>query len=455
MATLWGVRPAIQLYRFAHPALRAAAVERARGMRFRTAALKWDDERRRAATLERLRFVVRRAAREVPYYRELFASAGFDPAADFSFADYARLPVLERDEVRSVGKGLVSTAVDARQVRREATGGSTGTPTEIWTGPEERGWREGAFEFFMTRIGVPPGARTALLWAHHLDPVARSSFRDRLHDTLENTEWLDCLRLSPEVLLRYDDQMTRTPPACIIAYASALDALASAVADAGRTPAYPRVCFVTGAEKLYPAQRARIEEVFRRPVYERYGSRDVGIVAFQVNTGADAALEVDWGNVLVEPETSDPFPSILITKLRADAMPMLRYRIGDVARFPRGSRPGEPAFRLHEVMGRETDRVCLPDGRWVHGIGFPHLFKDYPIRDFQVVQRADYSILVRVVPLEGFDDSARRQILEVIEANLPGLRSEIQLDSAIERTASNKWRPVISEVVTMRGGAER
>ena len=455
LATVWGVQPAIQLYRLARPAYRAAALERMRGVRFREQALGWSEDRRRTATLERLRHIVRRAWSDTEYYRERLSAVGFDPRDDFSFDDYARLPTLEREDVRAAGEALLSRTLPRSQVRRDATGGSTGTPTVIWTGPEERGWREGGSEFFMRRIGAPTGVRTALLWAHHLDPVARTSFRDRVQDALSNTEWMDCLRLSPATLLEYDRLLERNPPTCIIAYASALDALAAAVADAGRKPGYPHACFVTGAEKLFPAQRARIEGAFGRPVHERYGSRDVGLVAFQVEGRDGGPLETDWANVLVEPETDDGVSSILITKLHADAMPMLRYRIGDVARFPAGSRPGSPAFRLHEVMGREADRIVLPDGRWVHGLGFPHLLKDYPLRDYQVVQRADYGILVRVVPLAGFDEATERAIRDAVAMNLPGLPIEIRRESEIERNASNKWRPVISEVGGTRQGGVR
>src|SRR5262245_35428764 len=105
------------------------------GMRFRREAAAWSLDRKREWILQRLRFAVRRAYRETVYYRELFDRTGFDPLADFSFEDFSRLPALGREDVRRAGRQLISGDVPPDRLRRDATGGSSGTPTEIWMGP--------------------------------------------------------------------------------------------------------------------------------------------------------------------------------------------------------------------------------------------------------------------------------------------------------------------------------
>ena len=158
------------------------------------------------------------------------------------------------------------------------------------------------------------------------------------------------------------------------------------------------------------------------------------------------AYTVDWSNTLIEPEHASAESSILVTKLQADAMPMLRYRIGDVGHFSAGSKPGHPTFVLPDVMGRVVDRISLPDGRWVTGLEVPHLLKDYPVREFLFLQRQDHSVELQLVPQKDFDDDSLRRIEQLLSANLPGLRIQIELKDSVERTKSNKWRPVISEV---------
>lgn len=432
-------------YRLLRPAHRHAMIAHRMGLRLRSSAISWSNDERCEWILRQLRRTARRA-NTVPFWSARFKSVGFDPMDQFSFEDFARLPALEREEVREAGLLLRVSDIPLTAMRHDSTGGSTGVPTEIWTGPEERGWRESGIAYSLARLGLSSGARTARFWGHHLDPVARDSLRDRLKDSLMNVRWFDCLRLSPAVLQQYHEILERWRPDCIIAYAGALASLAEELERLGIRPNYPARALVTGAEKLHAHQRAAVERVFSRPVNERYGSRDVGLMAFQSGAPEDLQFEVDWANVLLEPETVSQSAGVLVTKLHADAMPMLRYRVGDIARFPSEDRPGHPTLRLSEVLGRDTDRIWLRDGSWVHGIEYPHMMKDYPIREFQVHQDADYHVVVRVVPSGDFPQERRDQLLRTIADNLPGLTPDLEFVESISRTPANKWRPVVTEV---------
>ncbi|MDQ2747002.1 MAG: hypothetical protein M3T96_07070 [Acidobacteriota bacterium] len=419
------------------------------GMEFRRAAIDWDEARKREWILERLRFTVRRAWRETVYYQELFARTNFDPETDFSFNDYAKLPILGREDVHAASEKLISRAVPRSERKKDATGGSTGTPTEIWLGAEESGWKESGIDFSSERVGVPVGAKIAYFWGHHLDPQAADNWRDRLRNFAENIRYFDCFRLSPEIFNEYHREFERWQPDCIVAYASALGHFAEFLRENNLRPRnYPRICFVTGAEKLLPEHRQIIEEVFGKPIYERYGGRDFGGAAIQTNPAETSDFEVDWAWALIEPETSAETSAILVTKLHADAMPMLRYRVGDVGRFPADSKPGQPAFFIEEVVGRDLDRIHLPDGRWIHGIELPHLLKDFAVREFVFVQSEDYAVELQIVPKQDFKAGDAQIIREIIRANLENLPADVKLVEAVPRTRANKWRPVISHVKT-------
>ena len=438
--------PFSRLQRSSRPATRPTQQAFAEGLRFRREASSWDREQKTRWILERLRATVRRAYEETVYYRELFDQHGFDPHVDFGFAEFSRLPALDREHVHEAGPKLLSSSVPPDQLRKDRTGGSTGVPTEIWLGPNERGWRDSGMEHFFQTLGVPEGSRTALLWGHHLDPKATDSFRDRYQAFVSNVRWFDSLRLSPEKLDEYHEELERFRPACIIAYASALGYLAEHVLARKYKPSYPTRSLITGGEKLWSRHRGMIEEAFGRPVYERYGSRDAGCLGVQLARALPLEYTIDWSYTLVEPELPQAESPILITKLQADAMPMIRYRIGDIGRFPAGSKPGHPTFVLEDVMGRVIDRISLPDGRWVAGQEVPHLLKDYPVREFLFLQRRDHSVELQIVPQQDFNENSRREIEETLTANLPGLPIKIELKESVVRTKSNKWRPVISEV---------
>lgn len=418
------------------------------GMKFRRAAKDWSEEQKRAWILERLRFVVRRAARETVYYRELFERIGFDATIDFGFGDFAKLPILERENIHRAGKDLINQKLAPETLQKDATGGSTGTPTEIWLGAEERGWKESGLDFSMESVGVPVGARIAYFWGHHLDPKASDNRRDRLKSWATNLRYFDCFRLSPEIFEKYHAEFERWQPDCIIAYASALGHFAEFLKENKVRPKnYPRICFVTGAEKLSAEHRRVIEEVFKgKCVHERYGGRDFGGAAIQTNPSENLDYEIDWAWALCEPETDEEISPILITKLQADAMPLIRYRVGDVGKFPENSKSGHPAFFIKEVVGRELDRIWLPDGRWIHGIELPHLLKDFAVREFVFLQSEDYTVELQIVPKADFKPEDAERIRQIIRANLENLTADVKLVEAIPRTKANKWRPVMSEV---------
>lgn len=446
--------PSVYLQQLARPSRRHVRSIFFEGLRFRREAAAWSRDRKVEWMLGRLRFSLRRAYVETEYYREQFDRIGFDPRADFSFDDFSRLPVLGREEIHAAGQDLVSNLFPAGTLKRDATGGTSGTPTEIWMGPEEIGWRESAGESFMRRLGMPLGARTAYFWGHHLDIAGQDSRRARIHNFINNSRMFNCFRLSPEVFEQYHREFEKWRPTCIVAYAGALGHFAEYLLDRGYQPNYPRKCLVTGAEKLLPHHRQLVERAFGKPVHERYGSRDIGYIGYQMDPSRNYDFDIDWADLMLEPEADEPDSPILITKLHADGMPMIRYRIDDVGRFPEGSRPGHPTFSLREVVGRVTDGVWLPDGRWVHGIEFPHLIKDHPVREFMLHQRPDYSVHLMLVPKAGFGEESFRRIENVVSSNLPGVPLTIDLVEQVPRTMANKWRPVVSDVKLHKGGNE-
>jgi hypothetical protein len=79
--------------------------------------------------------------------------------------------------------------------------------------------------------------------------------------------------------------------------------------------------------------------------------------------------------------------------------------------------------------------------------------KGYPVREFQLRQRADLAIEVRIVPKESYSDEVGREILAVIAANVPGVSLSLHLVTDIPRTAAGKMHPVVSDVQTPSGSS--
>jgi phenylacetate-CoA ligase len=448
----------LQRSRF-RPGFGAAGAGFREGLAAREAAARLDPAHRARRAVDLLARAVRRAGETVPFWRGRFRAAGFDWRAPFSLEAFAALPPLERSEIEAAGDSILSTEAAAARGRliADATGGSTGEPLRFLLDPWERGFLDAGAEWHYRAIGCPPGRRTALLYGGEADPLVRTGAARRARNWATNVLALPCFRLDADFLERAHAAFERFRPELLVAYASAVHELAIHLRDSGRKASYPSVAIVTAAEKLRDDARETIESVFSARAFERYGSRELGLVACRVSA-FDAALSVDLEHALAEPEGApgpDGTAPILVTRLSARAMPFFRYRVGDVGRFDAGAR--DPATGIHasiaEVTGREMDFLVRRDGGVVHPVELPHFFKDLPVREYQAAQDASGEVLVSVVGTREFRPEHRERIASVLERNLGGFPVRVIAVDRIARNASAKLRPVVSALARARGAS--
>jgi phenylacetate-CoA ligase len=404
-----------------------------------------DPELRERWVLAELRAIVRWAGKHVPYYRGLFRAVGFDPHADFSLADYRGLPILEREIVRRQATELIATTFPPDIMVAKPTGGSTGEPLRIWVDEYSRAWSQAVTEWAFARVGCCTGARVGLIWGASVEPQMHETKMARIVNWLAHQQANDCFRMSEEILDRIDARLSAYQPDFLRCYPGALALLSYRLGERRRCANYPNHGIITGGEKLAATQRAIIREAFAVPIYESYGSRDCGLMAMQLSA-LDPRLHVINGNVLLEP-FGDPDPvagnEVIVTHLHRRGMPFLRYRIGDRASFPFEAWE-RPAEFLNEVTGRALDILYLPGGKFIHSIQFVTLFKNFDLREYQVIQDADGSVRVRLVTGTHFTSDDLAQIQRLLRGNLLGVSLSVALVPSIERTSAGKLRPVIS-----------
>src|SRR5262249_37736012 len=134
---------------------------------------------------------------------------------------------------------------------------------------------------------------------------------------------------------------------------------------------------VTSAEVLTEADRTLVEQTFGCPVFNRYGSREVSVIATECE--CRTGLHVMAEGLLVEVVRGEAHArpgelgAILVTDLLNYGMPMIRYHIGDTGSWADGACPcGRGLPRLASVAGRVSDFVVGADGRVVAGLWLLH-----------------------------------------------------------------------------------
>jgi len=229
-------------------------------------------------------------------------------------------------------------------------------------------------------------------------------------------------------------------------YPSALQTVARYALDTDDLPARADAVF-TVSETLTTQARRAIEEAWRCKVYDRYGAVEGCILATECSAGR---LHVSPEIGVVEIIGSDGKPAkpgelgqVVATGLQNTLQPLIRYQIGDVARW--ASDQDCPCGRqmpiLEGVDGRVEDMCYTVHGEFLR---FDTVFKDIAnIREAQVVQRTLDEFAIRVVPADGFSAADAEHMQRNMRLHVGNVRVEVELVDHISRTAAGKFKAVV------------
>jgi phenylacetate-coenzyme A ligase PaaK-like adenylate-forming protein len=395
---------------------------------------------------QRLELHLRFAYEHVPYYRELFDAHDAQPWRIQSPDDLRRIPFLTRDLLRSEFDRLAAT-VDLGPIARRTSGGSTGEPAVVLSDMERMGFGEAARLRAHRWYGLEPGAREICFWASPIEITKQDRLR-AVRDWLINSRVISAHHMNEAQMAAHGEAVARYRPEKIVAYAHALYLLARYLGSRGWTPPSGLRAIFTTAEMLYEFQREAIQSVFRAPVASEYGARDAGLMAIQCPEGRHHIVAE---GILIEIDSPGPdgLGEIVATNLYSSAMPIIRYRTGDMGELDTEACPcGRSLPVLKRLEGRRMDFLVTPDGRVMHPTAVVHILREFaPIRVFQIVQEAVDHVVIALVPAPGFTAEMRSEIRRQVQRRLGDeVRVDVELTESIAPAKSGKHRFVISKV---------
>jgi phenylacetate-CoA ligase len=356
----------------------------------------------------RLRHMLAHARERCPFYAERFRRAGLRPDDLRGPEDLRALPVLEKADLQEGWQHMVARDWPAEDLIRNQTGGSTGTPVTFFLGRDRKCSRAAATLRHNRWAGWDVGDRVAVIWGAPADRPPEG-LRARLRGLLlREPLWLDAACMTEQTMLGFHAALARNRPRIVQAYARAAVLFARFLLARGLQPHRPHA-LVTSAEVLDDVERTLLEEVFGCPVFNRYGSREVSVLASECP--AHSGLHVMAEGLYLEVETPHgpagpgELGSILVTDLLNHAMPLIRYRIGDLGTWAAGTCPcGRALPRLARVAGRVTDFLVGTDGRLVSGVYLAtYVVAQRPsLGQVQIRQDRPGSVVYRIKPGRSF-----------------------------------------------------
>ncbi len=403
----------------------------------------------------RLRALLQHANDNCPFYRSRFAACGFNPLRLHDLDDLAIVPPLTKEDIRLHALDMRARNLPADRILDDKTGGSTGQPLHFFLDRARFFSRIAAAHRHDRWTGWDIGHKAAYLWGARRDIARKDSLAYRLRTgLLERTLVLDTSNISVKDLAGFRARLLRFRPVIYVAYANSIHLYAKYLVDAGIRSYHRPRAIITSAEFLDPERRQFIEKVFECRVFDRYGSRETGIIASECDRHAGLhhcaealLLEVARQGLRVQPGEQG---RILVTDLLNVGMPFIRYDIGDVGEpTQQACACGRGLPLLKMTGGRVTDFLVTTEGRVISGASLTiYLIANAPgVAQAQLVQQRSDEIIVKIVPAPDFGERTR----DFFAREMPRffgskVRYELVCVEQIPAEASGKRRFSISSV---------
>ena len=317
--------------------------------------------------LERLQNTVKWVYERVPMYRQRLDERNIRPQDIQSLRDIARLPFTVKDDLRDhYPYGLF--AVPMRDVVRiHASSGTTGRPTVVgYTREDLDMWSEA-----MARLIVMAGGCA--------DDIVQISFGYGLftgalglHQGWEKVG-ASVVPISSGNTERQINLMRDFGVTALVATPSYAMYMCEVAEKMGALKDLKLRIGVFGAEGSTEEMRAQLEKRWGIIATENYGlSEIVGPgVAGECTCKCGMHINEDlFYCEIVDPETGEPLPDgelgeLVITPLKKQALPLLRYRTHDMTRiFREPCACGRTTARMQKIAGRPDDMLII------HGVNF-------------------------------------------------------------------------------------
>jgi phenylacetate-CoA ligase len=280
------------------------------------------------------------------------------------------------------------------------------------------------------------------LWGSLRDILRGSlGFKGYLKQQLYGVTILNSYRMTERDMYEYVKRINNIKPCLILTFTNSIDELARFIQKHGLS-IYSPIAIMTSASVLYSEVRARIEEVFQAPVFNRYGSREVGDIACNCKTSPGLHLIPDIHYVEIVDEDGKEVNKgergeIIITSLTNYTMPLIRYKIGDRGILSNEEcKCGHGLPLLEKVVGRTKGVFRNKFGTFIDGGVFIRLFyfRDN-IKKFQVIQESLDQITINLALKD-------KQKLKVVEKDFREISETIKIimgnDTKVKYNIVNK-----------------
>lgn len=343
---------------------------------FADTVYRWPAERIRALQNERFLAVVAKGWAN-PFYNPRWREAGLAPGDIRSLDDIARLPLFDSDDIKDSLErdppygdfhGVDSAQLQAIPFKLQTSGGTTGLPRGTLSEPLAWETQALAGARAMYVQGARPGDVMQIPMTCSLANAPWLAYK-ACHDYLgvlpltTGTGTVTPSRRQLEFAFHYGTNLWTSFPEYLLRLASACET------ELGRDVRELNTKFIRSflGPDLDGALRAELQERWGCPIYDTYGTHEVGTAGFECQHQAGMHLMEDCVYLeVVDVETGEVLPpgaqgNLVATVFFRSMPPVIRYNLRDLARIQPATLCdcGSHFRRMSHMLGRSDAMVKL------------------------------------------------------------------------------------------------
>jgi len=393
--------------------------------------------------------LLRHAYSNCHYYKKKFEALDIHPADIRDHSDFARIPILSRQDIILNLNDLVAQNYHKDKLIPGITSGSTGEPLRFYYDFEAQQFRRACIVRNNRWAGWELGRKMFSIYGD--TPFHKENLKSKLWNLLvSRNNNLNSLKLTESSMLDFYKKVRREKTPFIYGHAHNLYIFARFLKN--RKIDNLQACgIISGGMNLNEWERREIEDVFNCKVLNRYGCEELSLIASECPHQEGLHLNTDLHYVeIIKKCDDDEFGSLVITDLKNYAMPLIRYRVGDVGAFSnRNCSCGRSQPLMERIMGRESEFVITPENKLVSGISLTDNFGCMidGIKQLQIIQNEKNHLLFRIVRTDIFSEESFKKIDELVRKYFGNqMKFDCDFLDNIPADGSGKYRFIISRL---------
>ncbi len=369
----------------------------------------------------RMKVLLEYAEENIPFYRDLWKSAGASPRRFTCLKDMLNLPVVSKPDIIKAQEADAFGLSRRHDFEMTHTSGTTGPRMYLPFTQEDlqikyasylrefyaTGWRLGARSAAMHYSGHPEfgGRYTGVPDRDNFVLIRQLAFRIAHRRVL----------LEPYALNHYQDiplmgswyqSLKQRRPFLLETMDFNFIALYRYIRDHDLPPL--RIPKTIVLATLAPALKKRLEDFFSTEIFNRYGPHEIEGVAYACNQHRGLHMAIDcvhteFLNDRHQPVDAGQSGHVVVTDMDSRVLPLIRYKIGDIGcqlEVPCTCGCNFPL--MGDIQGRTQDAFADAAGAAVPAARVAAILQEDPDLDlFQADQDAAGRVEVRVVPPKG------------------------------------------------------